>query len=213
MGLHHSVAVADAAFYVLTEQNFATLPAIQDKFGIYYYRRFKDDIMLVTSNRSGVRPFFEHMKTSAAPVFKMKLEDMSFASITMLAVSVHVRGGRFVCVPRDKPQGVPLTKGSAHHRSISRWPRSQLRNIQKMCSLSTDAASFTSQFMEWLLQYGFSHRDLVHGDITTGTTAHEIHDVKTLWLVLRYHPALNRASFTSLLRDVSHHNAWSRMLD
>ena len=133
MGLCHSGAVAELAFYVGGEQKLISqLGALE----IALFKRFKDDIIMLFKTFHGLKNATNIIKDGKHP-FRIECEDIG-RSVKFLQVRVEVGLKEFLVYPEAKPTAllVPrLSMYSAHAPSVlDAWPSCQLKNELQLCS-------------------------------------------------------------------------------
>ena len=136
--------LSDTTFYQLVEKNFACVSEVQLEYGIEFYGRYRDDILLITSGSSGdhLQQFVRKMKLLINNVYPLTCEKVSRRSIDFLDFTIFkgsrfCHNGRLAYKPFFKPTDirVPLHATSAHNLAIHRsWPRSELGRLSRHSS-------------------------------------------------------------------------------
>ncbi len=146
MGMRHSGAVADAAFYDLVERDLLSSESRQ-QHGISVFARFRDDIFVVLSDISLCPQFDKALVSLARPLYVVQKESYSLVGCCMLDLRIT----KTVCtdgvhrlrwMPYIKPTArhVPLTRSSCHSAKChGSWP---LAEISRMYSRSFNDRSF-----------------------------------------------------------------------
>ncbi|CAE7466663.1 unnamed protein product [Symbiodinium sp. CCMP2592] len=119
MGLPHSGEVADSAFAALAEDPWAVKRTIQAHHGIDGYWRFRDDILILGSNRQRAKEFFWELRKLAA-FFKVQCEAWNAEEIQFLEVTVkkNVNTGRFETMPKYRhKEGKNIKTTGANERN------------------------------------------------------------------------------------------------
>ncbi len=99
--------------------------------------------------------FFTCFRHRIARAFKIVVTEVSSKAVTMLAVTVSVQQGLFVCFPRARPEHVPLSVDSAHPTTVHRWwPVGYALGTAKLCSRKAD---FVRWFGGFLRRLSFFH--------------------------------------------------------
>ena len=142
MGLECSGDVSDASFHELAEGSFILRSDVVSKYGIEFYARFRDDILLILSCdfdlcRECIDEFRRHSR-----FFKLKVETVSKRSVTMLDLHLfkgagYQKNGRLDVGIYQKPtvQGAALSSHSFHVPSIHEsWPSSRVFHYKSVCS-------------------------------------------------------------------------------
>jgi hypothetical protein len=150
MGLIHSAYIADLTFAELGDRG-ATRPEVRRAFGIEYYKRFRDDLLIITS-KSHHMPFsFTCFRHRIARAFKILVTEISSNTVTMLAVTVSMQRGIFVCLPKARQEHVPLSVDSAHPTTVHRWwPVGYALGTAKLCSRESDFVRWFGCFLRRL---------------------------------------------------------------
>ena len=216
MGLTHSGSVADAAFLAATE--LAILPKLRE-FQIDLYARFKDDVFILARSMPDLKIFFEQLKENAKP-FSISCEEISRIKVVFLEVSVQKQCEAFHIKPCPKQTrlGVPwLAKSSCHHQAVHKaWPQSVLKRKLNLCNpVSVKLQVWQDFFAKAQLSnlhpcaieeirkikpVFFSKASRTSGrparrDFPKSNVIHELTSSdpsRTLWLILPYHPSLER---------------------
>ena len=92
MGMLASGHVDDAVFYYMVEAPFALAVSTPEKYGLFFYARFKDDIFLVFDAKQGIermRDFITEFRRRSGP-FIIKMESVSRHGCQMLDMFVSV---------------------------------------------------------------------------------------------------------------------------
>jgi hypothetical protein len=155
MGLTHSSAVVDAAFYIYCEARWAGLPCIASQFGILMYVRFRDDVLIIAADIWQCKTWLARLREYAQPVFVIELVDLSSSCVDMLAVRIMVNGSMLETTAKPpRSLGPPLSVRSAHPlHTLSSWPIAYLRSAMKLCSSEVLARQCVEQFLQRLTQY------------------------------------------------------------
>jgi hypothetical protein len=155
VGLCHSGAVVDAAFWATCERMWAAVPVVQ-RFGgaVHCYFRFRDDAFIVMDDVEKFHGFLHGWRDRASPIFVIDLAQLPRACVDMLAATVGVSHGRFsYTTKRPMSRGPPLGLHSAHPRhTFVSWPFGCLRsmvNLHSSRSLASDAVQiFAARFRD-----------------------------------------------------------------
>lgn len=146
MGLPHSGAVADAALYMLIEQD---IQSMLKNHGLLTYHRLKDDILVSFSRdteKVDISKFGRELISGAAP-FKIKCESVG-RQVEFLELDIRAKGVSLNFRPRIKVTAlnVPrLQESSAHPGHVhSSWPVCLLSRRMELCSC-LDLAKITKE--------------------------------------------------------------------
>ena len=183
------------------------------QYGLHYWGRFKDDAIAIMSKRSPERflEFFKGLKRTAKP-YDVVVERVARDNAPMLDVLLTlVRGARETRIAFDmyqKPsaQKIPLSACSGHNPNVLfSWPRSE---VQRRRRLSQDERSFNANRLAFWksLHDNFFPNDFIaflykydgHQDIRRSVEGKS----KTIYFVLRFHPAFFRSSLGKALREL-----------
>ena len=140
MGLPHSGAVCDSAFFAIAESNiFINSNA---KKCVYKYYRFKDDILILTSVM-GNRDEFGAMMRKSGGFFDVKCEEVNSLCVSFLELRVFREGKRVGCAPHIKITGLnaPILVATSQQPAkvhIS-WPQNFLKRRSLLCTNLHDA--------------------------------------------------------------------------
>jgi len=153
MGLKHSSYVADLTFAKLGDA-WALRPEVRTAFGIVLFCRFRDDIFVISKRPQHMWRFFWCLRARTSRAFRIDVTEVSSTGVTILAVRVDVRNGRYVCSPRDRPEHVPLTWDSAHPAAVHRWwPVGHVLGMRRLCTLRSDYVLAVSRFCDRLRRF------------------------------------------------------------
>ena len=154
MGLKYSSETASAALCSLAEVSFATDPDIQAAYGIHFYYRFVDDILISQTGRSLFTEWFR-LYSNYCKWYKIEVVEIG-QSVEMLAVEVSIIHSKYVAKPKLKVDSGPvLSVSSAHPPSVHKsWPAAVFRGIESLCTDRRDARRHQVLFIERLQRYG-----------------------------------------------------------
>eukprot|EP00974_Lingulodinium_polyedra_P125196 11193593-Lingulodinium_polyedra.AAC.1 len=114
MGLIHSSSIADMALAVLGEIEFAADEKTKEKFEIFQYMRFEDDIFILATHRAKARAYIHHLQDLIKDVFELELVQVSARSVEMLAVELFIQKEILHAKIKPKASGPPLSSTSSH---------------------------------------------------------------------------------------------------
>ena len=191
MGLTHSGDVADISFLARCEADFAADRQTLEKFALLAYWRFKDDIILLATNRPLLRQYIAEFR-SRARYFNIIVEILG-TDVNFLDVNVFIENNKIFTRPFTKMTdiSVPLSTDSAHPKHVhASWPKAMTRRMHALASTPDMArqavAALHDRFSSSLIN-PFTRKQLsapctVRGERESANT--------TLWLKLGFHPAL-----------------------
>jgi hypothetical protein len=138
MGLQHSGDVANAALYAKAEIAFVLLQSIRDKYHIWRYWRYFDDIFIILDSTCmhNLRRFFSAFKRECG-YFRPELEEVSQTCVSMLNMEVYAYEGKAYTRVKFKATslGTPLSWSSSHPPHVHMgWPISTLKSAMSLCS-------------------------------------------------------------------------------
>ena len=152
--LTDSGASADSSLYEVMERRWCVNPDVQHRHGIIYDRRFRDDIIIVSSDREQVVPFLRGMVQRAACIFRLDIVKIEPREVEMLGLLVTLDGGRVEVLPELPSERVPLLRGSAHPPSVLRsWPRAYLHSLRHLCSSHVFFEQVSNQVIEQMAKF------------------------------------------------------------
>ena len=205
MGQIISGDVADVKFYNLVEKSFASSQIIQQQNNVWLYARYRDDIFIVYSSRSGDRDpytFVKTIKEYASPVYVVKLEEVSKTKLAFLDVEIYksldfLFSGRLSYRPHVKPsaQKIPLIQTSSHCDHIHHaWP---LANIARLHARSSTVREFNiaRNKIVWTYERAFMSRQVTErlkSWLPNSGASRRAKPQKVSWIVIPYHPTLCR---------------------
>lgn len=161
MGLVCSGELSDSAFCHLAEQDFVATPSIQQKYGIVFYGRFKDDGLIILTAPRELRNEFAALFKAKAQPFTIQFEQTSWESVTMMDVTLEKGKGwkktgilDYTIFKKPSNQWQPLLCSSFHHPGVHvAWPYGQLHRITRRCSDPSIAKSEIRHFCEQYLRH------------------------------------------------------------
>ena len=169
-------------------------PHVQAHHGIDGYWRFRDDILILGSDKSQAREFFWKLRELAG-FFRVQCESWSSNEIQFLEVIVRkdVDNNRYVTIPkyRDSSISKPLDPSSAHPPHVHRsWPQALARRMMDLTNTAQgrdDAMCmlerrFIDNFADPHCLHPCKTR-FNHGSQTTGRPS---------WITFGFHPAFRR---------------------
>ena len=200
MGLKHSSAVADAAWFSLADKMLLQ-PGLARRFGFEHFCRFRDDVFLI-ANKGGVELWLNWLRRRVGCIFDFEVVEMSVHQVNMLAVQVYVNNGKIHTRPAEKPLAAPLDPQSAHNQCVhSAWPRTVMRGLADLCTNQRDVDKALKRFIRRFELSFFPSdytdslrnlaRDIAGNHVRLVQRAPlTLSPISTQWLVVGFHPAL-----------------------
>ena len=163
MGMNMSGEVSDETYHNLAE-TWAASPEVRRIFGIKYYGRFKDDILVLIDNSLSECTRFVHLLRQKSKYFQLDVESVSKSVCVMLdvqLVKVPAAGGYAIkSVAYTKPTSIwsPLSSLSMHawHTPLA-WPDAYIQRLEDICSQNRDYIRCKKQFLQRLAEKCQSH--------------------------------------------------------
>ena len=206
MGLPHSSATSDAAFYNKVEVGL--LPKLK-RYGVKAYFRYRDDVFMIANDRTCLAQLGEDIRLLAG-YFIVELEVCRDISVTFLDVEVIRDGSRYITRPYFKPSALrrPLGEDSLHLRRLHLcWPCNVVRSIFLRSTRLVDALTAKEVMINRFISFGASSQLIERlRSINSGNThrlPRRLADT-TSWVVLPNHPVWNSAlqrEFDRLMND------------
>ena len=207
MGLLHSGEVSDAGFWIAAERWLLTT-SVRQWCSITYWRRFRDDILAITSNFPRFKHVFRWLRSRAAlEGYKLLTEDVSQNKITFLAVDVLVINGGFVTKPRERIVAPFPSEYSAHPRHVHiSWPAVLRKSLDQFVSIKKNNVLLKNDFLARLQRF-----------FTCPTTISRVRrslvdrrprvikdktPKNTTWLVLDHHPLSRTGRVSKAIRKM-----------
>ncbi len=197
MGLVHSGELADAALATRMELPYAGLRSVQQSTGVIGYWRFRDDILVATSQRRKDLEFMKAIKTRAG-YFKLEFEVPQRISIDYMQLTITIANEKLIVKPFFKPTalGPPLEATSAHPPSVHvGWPAAMVHSFGDISTSSVEAKSAKETYIARFVRHKAPQSivDLMTRTVPRGisSTGHRSSEAKHLglWMILSFHPA------------------------
>ena len=193
MGLKHSSYVADLTFARLGD-SWATRREVMLAFGIVYYRRFRDDLFILSRKPEQMWRFFFCLRARISRAFRIEVTELSSRMVTMLAVQVEICGQQFVCRPRPRACHVPLTWDSSHPSTVHRWwPVGHILGLRRLCTRKSEYISAVGAFLDRLLRFHTPTvfvdwlRAFVKSFEQRSNSSRRAVSISDVWMVLDWH--------------------------
>ena len=142
MGTEISGDLCDLVFVNLVEHDLLT-PDSLNYYCISTWLRYRDDIFFIARDRPRMRDFVRKLRTLLNDVWKIKVEDVSGSSVSMLDVEVFKQVWNdevsLGWKPFTKPTKMflPLSCDSAHAPGVRNWPVAQIERLfSNSCAVS-----------------------------------------------------------------------------
>ena len=161
MGCISSGDISDTSFYMRVEKQFMLDPDVRRKYGIKFYARFKDDLLIIQNSSLEVATNLVARMREHSAFFKLKVDEVSRNAVVMLDVLLY-KGSCIHDAPLShtlhvKPSSHwrPLSASSMHHDNVHRaWPKAQVARISSLCKSSQQKSMHLSSFREKLGKAG-----------------------------------------------------------
>ena len=138
IGLSHSSAITNYAFYVVCEQKFLDKLSL---YGIAGYYRYHDDVILISHTMAQLKHFFSIFKTSLG-FFIVEVRAVSRTKVSILDLSVCFHNGYVRCAPLLDKIPLPLCPSSHHAPHTHRaWPKAVSQRIKALACNPADDIS------------------------------------------------------------------------
>ena len=162
MGMAHSSAVSTINFWIRVEKSLCSRSS---NLGIQLYLRYHDDILIATENPSAGKAVINMIKDSAAPMYRISVDEVSMQGVPMLDIYVFKNRGssRLHWQPYIKPTArhVPLSDLSVHNSTIHKsWPVSEIRRMHKLSELESTFKEFKRAKIERFQKF-FMRSDII----------------------------------------------------
>ena len=163
--------------------------------------RFRDDVMVIGTDRVHTREFLREYIRLAAPVYKVSCEVVSSVEVPFLDILIKRHGSRLVSSPYVKPDAlniVPLTMQSGHHwHVLAAWPQARLVTLARQSSTYNIFLVAAEAFRLRFSQNGVAVPLCLCGDLESFYASAKCNAPRSAarlegqcrWLSLGYHPA------------------------
>ena len=192
MGLPHSGDVVDACFAVLVEHPWATRLEVQQEHQIQAYWRFKDDILILGTNKQLAERFVKRICTLAG-FFKVTGDPWQLDEVQFLEVAVrkNLAGSVFTTCPkyRDSDISKPLGRSSAHPEHVhTSWPKVLSRRIANLTNCKRGRVKAMAE-LERRFVDNFADPSTIHPvGKTHGCISNSVEHRRPSWITFGYHP-------------------------
>lgn len=213
MGLTHSGATSECA--LLAGAELALVKALHT-YGIDFYGRCKDDVLILFNDFELLRTFIGRLREGHP--FKIKCESIDSKSVTFLEVRVTKTSGGYQCIPESKPSAlsVPwLSRFSCHPPHIhNTWPVARAISRQSLCSNDRLKRIDLLEFVSRAGSHNLSYRATTTlNRMLTESAPHGISQplckreatqrkTDTFWIVLPFYKAMHMAGFSNTLQNL-----------
>jgi hypothetical protein len=213
MGLVFAGEVADTCFFNMVERGFTTNEKLLRRFGVHFWRRFKDDILVVYDPDNNSLERFMNLLRLKIRFFKLETSHRSSSSLPFLDVSLHVHSDSakswLSFSPYIKPTAVhvPLSTASAHSmEALVGWQFSMLRRYYDLSSTREAFLSarekmitrFREHFVPTFLINALLNFDPKSKPCVRRDTPSDMHK---LWLVFPFHPVWKAARIQAAVNE------------
>jgi len=134
--------------------------------------------------------FLQHLRKNC--IFNVKVESLSKDMVNMLSLSIFkCSEGSFSCIPKPRPCQTYIDQASMHPQHVHKaWPLEMLHTCKLLCSNAGDILE-QSNIVKQRLLLSFISPDIL---TRVPTASHRESRKDSRWLVLKYHPNLERAA-------------------
>ncbi len=209
MGLSHSSALADLAFYQKTD-TMVLQKGFLKGFGIRHYWRYRDDILLVIK-AAKVDRFKLLFAARSQPVFHIVF-DPAGRQATFLSLNVEATPtGLLQIAPRLRAPAVPLSLSSAHPYHVHRrWPKGYMASLKALATTAKDADAAIQELLTRFRDFHDrpSRLQLLQLDAQQAAQpaarvdeALRSQPCRTRWLPLPYHWSWDRSNLSRKLAE------------
>ena len=213
MGLPQSAGIADAAFLCKVEQHMLQTRVVLAA-GIKLYMRYRDDIFILTNNRTGTIAWFNKMREKGG-FFKLQCEDcqrfnkLVSTEMTFLQFRVQMnhKSKKIRLIPYDKNTAVPLDVSSAHPPATHRWPVNHVLSVMKLATdkdASVEAReAVVHKFKQNLTQPELLAQMMSVNPLAPRKTQNGKISNAIVWIPLSWHPLWQSVRFQRVLSELS----------
>jgi hypothetical protein len=188
-GLAHSGELADINFWTMCEKNFACSVAMQQRCGVRFYGRYRDDGLIIfepgpDGSRDGPRQFGKGL-IERAGFYKIIFTQIG-KEVEYLDLVLKIKDVKVIAGPFYKHQTIPLEGSSGHHPTVhARWPYAVLKVFKIHCGKSLEElamrdnaiSAFRSRFFSNFLTFPPPQIKTLEPSFKANC-----------WLVLPFHP-------------------------
>ena len=202
MGLNYAGELADLALCILCEPCALTMhPRAFRSRSLMYYRRFKDDVLVIFDESATWKGWLKTLIRNALP-YVIKAEAVSSTSLSFLDVTVHLHNdassSRISTAPYSKPSAskIPLAVDSGHAPNVHfAWPRSEIKRIRRQCGTAAMFEHHRSLMRSTFVRAGAPtvYIDSIFEERWPSSTDIQRKVVIPIWLVVPYEPIFNEA--------------------
>jgi hypothetical protein len=224
MGMQHSSETADLALYNLMERSVLRNQSLLQLNGIMGYFRFRDDILILGSNRPGARAFVQYLKNYSG-CYQLEVEQVSQKVVQMLDLRLTNNKGTISTSVAIKPtaMGMPLSSESIHPLSVHEsWTRAYVHRIIRLTSNKDDALRMIDSFIKRLRDHFHSdsildmltqcREDYKNGIQLNNRKREQVQesDKARDWLPMPYHPGFSKylTSRLQVANNISARTLW-----
>lgn len=192
MGRIASGAIADKAFWLLCEKDWAARLDVQERHGVKLYIRYRDDILIIAKRDRTKYPglhldYVRRIINLASEIYEVYIDEVSSSHTHFLDISItkSVPKLTFGVHFKATAQNVPLSSWSCHPQSIHEsWPLAEFGRFARISSSHTNFLQAKKKFMG-RLRFWFANHDILHS-------------------LERHDPYLQRAKMTQRTSNVSY---------
>jgi len=188
IGLQHSAAVANWAFYRVCEVHFVHQLC---RHGILKYVRYHDDIFFVFQSMQSLREFIPVFRSHLG-YFKFKARDISSTFVTMLDLDISLSAGQLHAKPSLDKVPLPLCPSSCHAMHVHRaWPGALAHRVHTLSAGDSHCSERLVESYEAANAHPFSVAVMRR---YAPRVEPKVHDSSfSIMCILRYHPVFKQA--------------------
>ena len=167
MGVLCSSEVSGTCFNMQVEKGWIDSIGIVRRFGILFYGRYEDDILIISTASDNDMHMFQNIIAKRSRCFDLKLESVSHSTCDVLDFTVF-KGERwrhsgkldYKLFRKPTSNWQPLAPSSCHHPSVHySWPRAMCTRLRILSSNSKFAQSSLNSFVTSLSSRCGSYND------------------------------------------------------
>ena len=206
MGMACSGEISDSALLHMAELPFILLDNVRQKFRVYMYFRFRDDILIGIGGTKTSRATFINEFRMHTGCFKLDVDEVSPSGVSMLDLWIYRESPdqkRLSTTLYVKPTSIKrfLSSDSMHPDSAhNSWPAAQLARIRRLCGTPADA---NTRIRNFLCDLAFNNARAPSDFRRPNPVRRSPDSVNQSWCVIPYHVAWRRAGVPACLYSFS----------
>jgi hypothetical protein len=179
-------------------ESWCTAKSVLEQFGIDGYWRFRDDILVLGSDRVKSVKFCQGMRARSR-CFELECEGFYSNGVHFLEIGMHIASIRFEVSPKFKDTAlqIPLSFESGHSVHVhAGWPLAQMRRLGSLSSSKRLAMIAKQTYLQRFWRYHAHPSVLEDLEQCDPKTLHiqpkRNAPARVAWLSLGYHPVWYR---------------------